>query len=110
MAGVILLDTHVLVWLDGGERHRIPEKVQQRLNTEPLAIFPFVRLELAYLYEAGRVTEPSQAVLEDLGPKIELVVGRRASVHCLQGDDHQAVDPREVGRVARIDGEVVCNR
>lgn len=71
---MILLDTHVLVWLHGGERHRIPDRVQQRLNIEPLAISPFVRLELACLYEAGRVTEPSQAVLDDLGPKIELAV------------------------------------
>ncbi len=74
MAAVILLDTHVLVWLHGGRRDRIPPAVQRRLNDEPLGVSPLVGLELAYLYEVGKVRSPSRAVLEELGPALGLVV------------------------------------
>ncbi len=71
---MILLDTHLLVWLYGGERNRIPPSVQQRLNREQLGLSPFVQLELAYLYEVGRVRSSAQAVVEELGTRLELVV------------------------------------
>lgn len=71
---MILLDTHVLVWLYAGLLHRIPTPVQQRLNREPLALSPFVQLELAYLYEAGRVSSPAQAVTDELRTRLELAV------------------------------------
>lgn len=71
---MILLDTHVLVWLHGGQRDRIPPAVQRRLSDEPLGVSPFVGLELAYLYEVGKVRSPSGAVLEELVPALELVV------------------------------------
>ena len=71
---MILLDTHVLVWLYGGERSRIPAAVQQRLNLEQLGLSPFVQLELAYLYEVGRVRSSAQAVIDELGTRLELVV------------------------------------
>ncbi|MDQ3610960.1 MAG: PIN domain-containing protein [Actinomycetota bacterium] len=70
---MILLDTHVLVWLHGGQGDRIPPAVRRRLNAEPLGVSPFVGLELAHLYEVGRVRSPSSAVLEELGPALELV-------------------------------------
>lgn len=71
---MILLDTHLVVWLYGGERDRIPAAVQQRLNREQLGLSPFVQLELAYLYEVGRVRSSAQAVVEELGTRLELVV------------------------------------
>lgn len=71
---MILLDTHLLVWLYGGERNRIPPGVERRLNSEQLGLSPFVQLELAYLYEVGRVRSSAQAVVEELGTRLELVV------------------------------------
>ncbi|MBM2811613.1 MAG: hypothetical protein HW416_2372 [Chloroflexi bacterium] len=71
---MILLDTHLFVWLYHGERKRIPSAVQRRLNREQLGLSPFVQLELAYLYEVGRVRGPAQAVIEELGARLELVV------------------------------------
>jgi len=71
---VILLDTHLLVWLYGGQRNRISASVQERMNREQLAISPFVQLELAYLYEIGRVKSPAQAVMDELGARLELIV------------------------------------
>jgi PIN domain nuclease of toxin-antitoxin system len=74
MAPVILLDTHVLVWLYAGLLSRIPAPVQRRLNREQLALSPFAQLELGYLYEIGRVTSPAQTVIDDLTARLELVV------------------------------------
>ena len=71
---MILLDTHLLIWLYAGERNRIPAAVQRRLNREQLGLSPFVQLELAYLYEVGRVRTSAQAVIEELGARLELVV------------------------------------
>jgi PIN domain nuclease of toxin-antitoxin system len=62
------LDTHVVVWLHDGQRQRIPEAAQQLLDTEPLAISPIVELEIAYLFEIGRISYPPDVVLADLAP------------------------------------------
>lgn len=68
------LDTHVLVWLFGGQRDRIPVSAAQRIEFEQLAISPVVELELAYLFEMGKVTAPPQDVLSELAPALELVI------------------------------------
>jgi PIN domain nuclease of toxin-antitoxin system len=71
---VILLDTHVVAWVHAGETARIPNAVARRMNAEPLAVSPFVVLELQYLYEAGRTSQPADAVLESIRPPLELTV------------------------------------
>jgi PIN domain nuclease of toxin-antitoxin system len=74
VAAVILLDTHLLVWLYAGELRRIPQSVQRRLNREQLALSPFAQLELGYLYEVGKVTIPAAVVVEELSARLELVL------------------------------------
>jgi PIN domain nuclease of toxin-antitoxin system len=71
---VILLDTHVMVWLYDDPERLLPPKVRERLNAEPLALSPFVRLELQYLYEAKRILVPAQTVVDELVPKLEMVL------------------------------------
>ncbi len=44
------------------------------MDTEQLALSPFVRLELQYLYEVGKVAVPAQAIIDELAPKLELVL------------------------------------
>lgn len=68
------LDTQVVVWLYGRQRDRIPPEVQRRIEAEPLAISPMVELELAYLHEIGRASEPPGPVLDQLGRTLGLVV------------------------------------
>jgi PIN domain nuclease of toxin-antitoxin system len=80
MASVILLDTHVLVWLYQGPARNIPRPVRERLDRERLALSPFVQLELMYLYESGRVRAPAQLVLDHLRPRLELVVADVSAV------------------------------
>lgn len=63
---MIHLDTHVVLWLRAGRFDLIPETLHVRLDTEDLAISAMVHLELAYLHEIGRSTEPSEVVLAEL--------------------------------------------
>ncbi|WP_162907129.1 type II toxin-antitoxin system VapC family toxin [Allorhizocola rhizosphaerae] len=71
---MILLDTHVVVWLYSDPQGLVPVSVRHRLDTEQLALSPFVRLELQYLYEVGKVAVPAQAIIDELAPKLELVL------------------------------------
>lgn len=71
---MILLDTHVVVWLYEDPGRLIPEPVRERLEADPLALSPFVRLELQYLHEVGRISVPPQAIVDELTPTLELVL------------------------------------
>jgi PIN domain nuclease of toxin-antitoxin system len=69
---MILLDTHVVAWLHAGETERFPGPARERLEAESLAISPLVGLELQYLHEIDRVSEPADAVLAALGRTLGL--------------------------------------
>jgi len=71
---VILLDTHVVAWLHAGDTDRFPDRARELLEAEALAISPLVRLELQYLHEIGRTSEPADAVLAALGRTLGLRV------------------------------------
>lgn len=71
------LDTHVLLWVAGGQAGRMPRRARTRLEQERLAISPMVRLELQYLFEASKVTEPPDTVLQRVAP-LEVDVSRVA--------------------------------
>lgn len=71
---MIHLDTHVLVWVLGGELARLPHGVRRLLDSAPLGVSPMVELELTYLHEIGRVALPAKDVLAELVPALELVV------------------------------------
>jgi PIN domain nuclease of toxin-antitoxin system len=71
---VILLDTHVVVWLYEDPQRLIPTPVRQRLEEESLALSPFVRLELEYLSEVGKLSVPPQTIVDELAPRLELAL------------------------------------
>lgn len=66
------LDTHVLVWLYAGEVERFPAAARAALEHDILAVSPAVVLELQYLFEIGRVSEPARVVMEELRDRIGL--------------------------------------
>lgn len=75
MAPVIYLDTHVVAWLYASADERFPEGVVTVLEkTVDLRISPMVRLELQYLYEIGRVTEPATEVLDVIESALALSI------------------------------------
>ena len=74
MASLIYLDTHVAAWLFEGRTDKFPEKLRQEIEDNDLLISPAVVLELQYLFEIRRVTEPAAAVVEALEREIGLRV------------------------------------
>jgi PIN domain nuclease of toxin-antitoxin system len=69
---VIYLDTHVVAWLYAGKLELFPTAVRSRLETEDLLISPIVELELQYLFELERTSEPGRVVVDDLEREIGL--------------------------------------
>lgn len=72
MAAVIYLDTHVVAWLYAGENDLFPDKVRALIDTHELLISPIVELELEYLYELRRTTQPGSVVVEALEQELGL--------------------------------------
>ena len=80
---MIYLDTHVIVWLYAGLTTRVPPAGRTLLNASDLAISPMVLLELQYLYETGRTTEPGRTVVEDLSQRIGLRIYEEPFQHII---------------------------
>jgi PIN domain nuclease of toxin-antitoxin system len=71
---MIFLDTHAVVFLHAGELRLFSSSALPIMETEPLAISPMAMLELAYLYEIGRISCGAEAIVEDLRRDIGLEV------------------------------------
>jgi PIN domain nuclease of toxin-antitoxin system len=71
-AGVVHLDTHVVVWLYAGYLDLIPPKIAISIDKNHLRISPIVALEIQYLFETGRIKIPADSILEDLDLRIGL--------------------------------------
>ena len=74
MAPLIYLDTHVAAWLFAGRTDLFPESVRALLEQHDLLVSPAVVLELQYLYEIRRTTEPARTVLQALASEVGLKV------------------------------------
>lgn len=61
-------------WLYEGADHRVPQRARDLLAAEQAFVSPMVELELTYLYEVGRVTEPATAPLSALRRTIGLQI------------------------------------
>ena len=67
------LDTHVLVWLYQDGAARLTAAGAQAIEAgDPLLVSPIVELELAYLFEIGRISCPPAAILDTLRREIDL--------------------------------------
>lgn len=65
---MIYLDTHVAAWLHARGAELLSEEAARRIEeADEIRISPMVRLELQYLYEIGRVTQPATFVVDALG-------------------------------------------
>lgn len=70
---MIQLDTHVVAWLFAGRLDLLSAHAKSMIERESLAISPMVILELKYLFEIGRTTQPGETVVGDLRDRIDLV-------------------------------------
>jgi len=71
---LIYLDTHIVAWLYAGLLEKFNQSIKTMLNENEIMISPVVRLELAYLYEIERVSEPAHRIVADLSDRIGLRV------------------------------------
>ena len=69
---MIYLDTHVVVWLYAGRADLIPPAARSLIDGNDLLISPIVGLELQYLYESSKTTEPGAPVIQALAREIGL--------------------------------------
>lgn len=67
------LDTHAVVWLHDSGTEAFPTAARRLLDTEALAVSPMVALELALLYEIGRIAPTPEAILTELTRTLGLV-------------------------------------
>ena len=68
------LDTHILMWLFGGEPHRLSATAAKRVREDELLVSPAVVLELQLLHEIKRTKASAPKVLERLSSEIGLAV------------------------------------
>lgn len=61
-------------WLYEGADRRIPPRAREFLAAGPVRFSPIVELELKYLFEVGRVTQPPTVPLQALGGSIGLAM------------------------------------
>lgn len=73
MADLIYLDTHVVVWLYAqGAPALSPRAAYELEAAAELRCSPMVRLEVQYLFEVGRITEPALVVMDELAATLGL--------------------------------------
>ena len=73
---MILLDTHVVLWLYTGEIGRLSERATRGIEESPVAISPIVEVELAYLNEIDRVTDRPAMIVGSLASSFGLTVAQ----------------------------------
>ncbi len=71
---MIYLDTHVVVWLYAALEEKFSQTARTLINQHELFISPIVGLEIQYLYEIGRITVESEAIIADLRQSIGLQI------------------------------------
>ena len=74
MESRLALDTHIIIWLYSKDFNQFTPKVQKLLHSSELIVSPMVRLELALLYEIGRVDSPPDMVFRDLQSTLAITV------------------------------------
>jgi PIN domain nuclease of toxin-antitoxin system len=74
----------VVGWLYEGADRRIPAVVRDLIESSQPFVSPIVELELTYLYEVGRVTEPAAAPLAALQKTIGLQISDVSTAKLVQ--------------------------
>ena len=69
---LVYLDTHIVVWLYAGLLDKITPKAKAGIDDNNVAVSQFVRLELQYLYEIGRIKFKPNKIIGALAGEIDL--------------------------------------
>lgn len=88
---MIYLDTHVIAWLYAEGGTALPDSAVRRLEeADDIRISPMVRLELQYLFEIGRVSQPALPVLDVMESTLGLSVCHAAFPAVIHEAESQA--------------------
>lgn len=69
---LVYLDTHIVVWLYAGLLDKFTPKARLGIDDNNVVISQFVRLELQYLYEIGRIKVKPDKIIGALASEIDL--------------------------------------
>ena len=69
---LVYLDTHIVVWLYAGLLDKFTTKAKAGIDDNNVVISQFVRLELQYLYDIGRIKVEPDKIIGDLAGEIDL--------------------------------------
>jgi PIN domain nuclease of toxin-antitoxin system len=69
---VIYLDTHVTLWLYEAQTGLFPSSLRAVVEDNDLVVSPLVELELQYLFEVGKITQPGDEIVNRLEEEIGL--------------------------------------
>lgn len=76
MAPVIMLDTHVAIWLHTNAVSHLSRRALRAIEAHDLVVSPAVELELGYLHEFGRIRGPASEVLSFLASNLGVTVAQ----------------------------------
>lgn len=71
---LVYLDTHVTAWLYAGLTEKLSDAAKDAIEQHDVFISQFVRLELQYLLEIGRIKAKPDVILKSLAHAINLKV------------------------------------
>lgn len=71
---IAFLDTHIVCWLFMGRVDLLSTSAIKVIETGVLTVSPIVTLELSYLHEIERITQPASAILSALEKDIGLTI------------------------------------
>ena len=69
---LVYLDTHIVAWLYAGLLDKFTPKAKACIDDNNIVISQFVRLELQYLYEIGRIKIKPDKIIGNLAREIDL--------------------------------------
>ena len=69
---LIYLDTHIVAWLYAGLLDKITSKAKVGIEDNNVVISQFIRLELQYLHEIGRLKVKPDKIIDALAREIDL--------------------------------------
>lgn len=71
---MVFLDTHIVMWLGMGDLKRLSILARRLIVRQPVNISPFVRLELGFLYEMGKLKNRPEEFFSDVVRDLEAVI------------------------------------
>lgn len=70
---MVLIDTHIAVFLHANELKKISNVAQQQLEAHDILLPEIARLELQYLYEIKRIAFTPERIISDLYTDIGMI-------------------------------------